>query len=859
MSEISLPEYLSLQGVIRNETFQTFHTHPKRCSFKLEHVIIQYPLLSETDQMELAANLTETTFVYWAEMKHFLPILCYTVDLTNIKQSTFRGNIQYNVEKEHLKLTKKEVMEHIVTTTKANESPIQYYHSNVDSAIISLFGIQDGHLLEEMKRKITPDLPNLAHIITFFDINAFTKTLSKDQQALLSTFGANGAHLSNHALLHGKGIKSSDEEESIEKTKELVVLLYSNPYEVLSVENYDSFRNYKGLTFERMEQLAMELYGPQVVKDEQIIQHRYAAALISVFIEYEVHTGSTILLMSTAIRLVAKKINQAESIVNETLRKYPQVYQHLLLTDEPEIKLQRPETRRKETQILEWTQDSSILPGYIIDEELLAHTLDFVYGSATRDEKQIEAIRLAISRPVTLISGPPGSGKTTYVVRTIVRYLEKRFESARACFEEQYEERNKNDLSNTMQELTNFIRNMFNKYCIVGDLDGETMESNEFNEYFINLMDQLNRKRKGYDTSKKMIPVMQLKRICHLKLHELKKNAYRLYASSDLSGVKMMAPSGVASRRLKDACDGHQTHTCCSLLAQMEEDAKKKARQRDIFPFQMLLIDEASMIDMDTLIQIIKMAAVNRSQILLIGDHHQLPPIGLGQVFRDLIRGDISKVVLTNIYRQGKGSKIAQLSKSIIAGSLSLNEYKHHALNDETDITRLIGEIGSIEEEIVKVDYDIEFTKLDEFVSSLYTNLVFHQNYKVGQVQILTPYKDKCGGRSTINQLIQEKVAARRKELNEGRDINQPHPKFYAMDPVIHRKNNKALDIFNGDQGRVMAVFDPEQYRLQNVVPVQYPHQIVNYCRSKNAANPPLYELELAYCLTAHLSQVMFL
>lgn len=864
MAHVKAPERLNIKGVIQSKTFKTYPTHPKRCTFRLKEITFQDATVSDTDKSTLATELEKINFVYWAEMKHYLPVLRYTVQLFEAKQNHFRGEMQYNVDKDNLVLTEKKVKNHVTATTKANENGIKNYHTNVDVAIKTLFKLEDPNILRRMEKRVhRVNHPNLAHVMTAYNIPSLTDSLSKENQKLLARFGEDGDHLSNYVLLHRYGI-TTPESDSSGKTAELVLLVFTNPYKVLEPANYELFREYKGLSFDRMERIAMEIYGVQIGKVAEIIIARYAAALISVLIEYEIQTGSTIVTWRKGIELVAKKINQAESIVEDTFRKYPKpIYFNMRLNqidedqNEDQITFQRPETRRKEEFIRNWVTESSAQRCEQINEKLLEQVLTNTYGDFTRDSKQLEAIRLAITSRVTLISGPPGSGKTTFVVRSIVRYMEATFQDASVYYQSQQKLREQNDTNNVMNNLTEFIKNMYRKYFVIGELDPETVRDTEFDAVFEEAVDRLRYRGEKRGPVTSPMPIQNLKRICQLKMNEFKQKTYRLFASTDLCGVKMMAPSGVASRRLKDACDGHETHTCCSLLAQLEEDAKKKPSLRDIFPFRMMIIDESSMIDMETLIQIIKMAEINDCQILLIGDHHQLPPIGLGQVFRDLIENSVlQRIVLTNIYRQGAGSKIAQLSKNLVANNVSVNDFTINYLFEDTSFHTFVPQLMCVDEEIVKIEYELAFTRVNEFIGSLYEFLLFEKHYQVSQVQILTPYKDKIGGRADLNVVIQNRVAEKRKILNGGRDINQPHPKFYAMDPVIHRKNNKMLDICNGDQGTVLPVLDPEQYQAQNMVPVQYTHQTLKYMKSKSSTNPPIHELELSYALTAHLAQV---
>ncbi len=64
-------------------------------------------------------------------------------------------------------------------------------------------------------------------------------------------------------------------------------------------------------------------------------------------------------------------------------------------------------------------------------------------------------------------------------------------------------------------------------------------------------------------------------------------------------------------------------------------------------------------------------AIPSHMQVVLVGDKDQLPSVGPGQVFHDLLQsGELTKIELKTIYRQGDGSSIIPLAHSIKEGRL---------------------------------------------------------------------------------------------------------------------------------------------------------------------------------------------
>ncbi len=274
-------------------------------------------------------------------------------------------------------------------------------------------------------------------------------------------------------------------------------------------------------------------------------------------------------------------------------------------------------------------------------------------------------------------------GKTTLVVKTIVRYMEQLYKTLFNGYQLQYAARCEADEAQIEKELRQYTLSLNRKHRIIGSLydnvdneldAGNGMEGSEMQARFDELWDELesiqpNRKRSKHRPE---LHVKSMRFMVSQKLFELRYEKYRrAHSCSDLNMVKLVAPSGVAARRLGDSCDSHQTHTCCSLISQLTEDQlKEDQRYHDFYPFKMLIVDEASMIDLSMIIDIIRAAENAKCQLVFVGDEHQLPPIGSGQFFRDILRHDLLPcVTLQTIYRQGSGSKIAALSKSIVAGT----------------------------------------------------------------------------------------------------------------------------------------------------------------------------------------------
>src|SRR5690606_32641236 len=94
----------------------------------------------------------------------------------------------------------------------------------------------------------------------------------------------------------------------------------------------------------------------------------------------------------------------------------------------------------------------------------------------------------------------------------------------------------------------------------------------------------------------------------------------------------------------------------------------------DYFRVDYLIVDEASMIDLTLGFELIRRIKPGHTKIIFIGDIDQLPPVGAGQVFRDLLESGVVPLQrLTEVFRQkGTGgiSPIVKAAYAINSGKL---------------------------------------------------------------------------------------------------------------------------------------------------------------------------------------------
>lgn len=328
--------------------------------------------------------------------------------------------------------------------------------------------------------------------------------------------------------------------------------------------------------------------------------------------------------------------------------------------------------------------------------------------------------------------------------------------------------------------------------------------------------------------------------------------------------MSLCAPSGRAARRLSDSTD-HEASTIHKLL-----EARICATGGSIFmrnkqnplACEILICDEATMMDLQ-LFEALLDALPEDCKIILVGDVDQLPSVGPGCVFKDLIDSNrFSTIRLSKIYRQKAGSSIAELCANIKQGRHPdwgrLNE--EGIIPDEVefvqveDASKLPMELVNQAVRLLKMGYpqsevQVVIPQKVGRAGSYITNFYFQRSlgkytWERDQWVYVGPHL-KIGRRSVPKDLIRPKDY---KGLSTV-ELRQMVPLDVLAGPgdvVRQMVNNKNLNVNNGDIGIVEDV-----YPLHRVMLVRYPFldELVTY------ESEHLNELDLAYAINSHVTQ----
>lgn len=287
--------------------------------------------------------------------------------------------------------------------------------------------------------------------------------------------------------------------------------------------------------------------------------------------------------------------------------------------------------------------------------------------------------------------------------------------------------------------------------------------------------------------------------------------------------IILAAPTGRAAKRLSESTElpAMTIHRLLGFNGQEREEETEKEIEG-----KLIIIDEMSMVDTWLAHQLLK-AVPEDAQIIFVGDQDQLPPVGPGQVLRDLLESKrIPTVELTDIYRQTSGSSIIELAHQMKNGQLPADITVKTA--DRSFIKAGAEQIPEVVEKVVK--------------SAL------AKGHHIKDIQVLAPMYKGPAGIDALNKLIQEMVNpntdGKRKELIFG-DIT-----YRVKDKVLQLVNQPESNVFNGDMGEVVAIMKAkETVEKQDILVVSFDGIEVTYQRSD------LNQLTLAYCCSIHKSQ----
>lgn len=334
-----------------------------------------------------------------------------------------------------------------------------------------------------------------------------------------------------------------------------------------------------------------------------------------------------------------------------------------------------------------------------------------------------------------------------------------------------------------------------------------------------------------------------------------------------------MALSGIASDRIRKTT-GFQGYT---IHVSLKWNGKEfQHNKKNPLPYKVVVVDESSMINSDIFNKILE-AIRDDSILILIGDDAQLPPIGAGNVFCDLIgKEHVPMIKLTKIYRQSEESVLtsfaAEIRKGVIPDKYNKSNYIDFEFSQKG--SNLFNIKRKVENgELPKSALETARAELNE--SILKEMVRYSVDYKqqiknmVTDFQVITPMRKGYLGTENLNIELQKIFNPQKENLNEVFVVRYGTT-FRVHDKVVHLKNmnmqvmlssdfkknkewesdlTELMRIYNGSIGIVVKIDTEDEKCYVNYpdagggIIVQYNFEILGDA------------VEHAFCLSCHKCQ----
>ena len=300
--------------------------------------------------------------------------------------------------------------------------------------------------------------------------------------------------------------------------------------------------------------------------------------------------------------------------------------------------------------------------------------------------------------------------------------------------------------------------------------------------------------------------------------------------------IVLAAPTGRAAKRMSELTGGMEAQTVHRLLGMSWNETTHQVTfqktEKEPLEAEAVIVDEMSMVDVSLFSALLR-ALRPGTRLVLVGDADQLPSVGAGNVFSDLIRSKkIETVFLREVFRQAEQSAIIRNAHRVNLGEspeLKGNQGDFFFLC-RRDAQRAVSTV-------------LELCK---------TRLPDNMHIPADQIQVLTPTRKGPCGTVNLNRLLQEALnpkAPGKREILWGERV------FRVGDRIMQTRNDYDVvwqkadgtvgtGMFNGDVGRIVEIDQSGEW-----LALDFDGRTAPY------STEMLSEIDLAYAQTVHKAQ----
>jgi exodeoxyribonuclease V alpha subunit len=285
--------------------------------------------------------------------------------------------------------------------------------------------------------------------------------------------------------------------------------------------------------------------------------------------------------------------------------------------------------------------------------------------------------------------------------------------------------------------------------------------------------------------------------------------------------IMLAAPTGRAAKRMTETTNlpASTIHRLLGLAVDSDDYEPKD------LPDGLLIVDEMSMVD--TYLFRTLLAAVHPGiRLILVGDKDQLPSVGPGQVFADLLASQtLPAQELTHIHRQDAQSSIITLAHAINAGQLPADWQQPRA--DRSFILCPPNQLAQVVGQVVGKA---------------------KSKFTLAQMQVLAPMYRGAAGIDQLNSLLQDIVNPKKSDRSKEVDFGDKH--YRIGDKVLQLVNNPEQNVFNGEIGIVTGIIPAKEAPSKtDELVLDFDGNELTYKRSDFS------KLTLAYATSIHKAQ----